>query len=184
MEATRAQLLALLQPLSTHRAELLALLQPFAFGTSYLRIEKLAARFPTHGPQLSALQLLSNAAVSLGWCAAASASAGAWPDLSVLAERPEVLAGLLWTGLVSTALTVVLQTRALSKLSATDSSVIVATEPLWAAGFAALLLGERVGIDKAVGGGLILAGCLANSLLPADFGVGTPSKGSSDSEVE
>ena len=35
-----------------------------------------------------------------------------------------------------------LQTRALANLPASDASVIVATEPLWAAGFAALLLGE------------------------------------------
>ena len=37
---------------------------------------------------------------------------------------------------------VLLQTRALANLPASDASVIVATEPLWAAGFAALLLGE------------------------------------------
>ena len=34
------------------------------------------------------------------------------------------------------------ETRALGMLPASDASVIVATEPLWAAGFAALLLGE------------------------------------------
>lgn len=148
-------------------SEALALLQPIAFGTSYLRIERLAARYPEHGLQISALQLVSNAAISAAWCAHAAMGSADALDLSALAEPP-VLGGLLWTGLVSTALTVLLQTRALSKLPATDSSVIVATEPLWAAGFAALLLGESLDSSKAVGGALIVAGCLANALLPAD----------------
>ena len=95
-------------------------------------------RYPDCGLQLSALQLVSNALIAVGWCAldATVLSAGAF-DLSALHE-PAVLGGVLYTGLISTALTVVLQTRALGMLPATDSSVIVATEPLWAAGFAAV----------------------------------------------
>ena len=61
---------------------------------------------------------------------------------------------------------VLLQTRALGKIPATDSSVIVATEPLWAAGFAALLLGENLPDEAKLGGALILLGCLANDKLP------------------
>ena len=56
-------------------------------------------------------------------------------------------------------------------LPATDSSVIVATEPLWAAGFAALLLGEVLPPAAQLGGGLILLGCLANTVLPEGLGV-------------
>ena len=78
--------------------------------------------------------------------------------------------GVLYTGLISTALTVLLQTRALSKLPATDSSVIVATEPLWAAGFASLLLGEVLEPSAQLGGLFILFGCLANTILPTDWG--------------
>ena len=82
------------------------------------------------------------------------------------------IGAVLYTGLVSTALTVLLQTRALSLLPATDSSVIVATEPLWAAGFAALLLGEHLDSAAQLGGALILVGCLANTVLPDDLGMG------------
>ena len=64
------------------------------------------------------------------------------------------------------------QTRALSKLPATDSSVIVATEPLWAAGFAAMLLGEVLPPSAQLGGAFIVGGCLANTLLPADLDFG------------
>ena len=56
-------------------------------------------------------------------------------------------------------------------LPATDSSVIVATEPLWAAGFAALLLGEVLEPSAQLGGLLILLGVGACTVLPAKFGM-------------
>ena len=177
-------------------ATLLALLQPVGFGTSYLRIEGLMAKFPTCGLQLSALQLASNAAIALCWLAldatilggggggaaaggggggggavlAGSLSLGSL-DLSALSS-PSVIGGILYTGLISTALTVLLQTRALGKLPASDSSVIVATEPLWAAGFASILLNEQLEPSAQLGGGLIVLGCLSNTLLPPDLGLG------------
>ena len=66
---------------------------------------------------------------------------------------------------------VLLQTRALGLLPASDSSVIVATEPLWAAGFASLLLGEVLDSSAQLGGLLILLGCLSNTLLSDDLGI-------------
>jgi drug/metabolite transporter (DMT)-like permease len=148
-------------------ASLLALLQPVGFGTSYLRIEALMKEFPEYGLQLSSLQLTSNALIAICWCAfdaTVLSTPGAF-DLSALHDAPAII-GVLYTGLISTALTVLLQTKALGKLSATDSSVIVATEPLWAAGFAAILLGEVLDQGAMLGGALILLGCLSNTLLP------------------
>lgn len=125
--------------------------------------------------QVSSLQLLSNAAIAVVWTAInalvlARATTPGFYDLSALHE-PSVVAGVLYTGLISTALTVLLQTRALSMLPATDSSVIVATEPLWAAGFATILLGEVLDTNAQIGGAMILAGCLSNVLLPEDIGM-------------
>jgi drug/metabolite transporter (DMT)-like permease len=154
----------------------LALLQPVGFGVSYIRIEALMKRFPEGGLQLSALQLISNAAIAFAWF-----GYEAFSDRSVLHGLMEkfnsitsgasqvptgLVAGVAYTGLISTALTVVLQTRALSKLPAADSSVIVATEPLWAAGFATLLLGEMLAPSSMFGGMMLLTGCLANTVLP------------------
>lgn len=177
-----------------HGAELLALLQPVGFGTSYLRIERLMKAYPENGLQLSALQLISNAAISIGWVGCAWFASAEPPDLSALqgafapvacadgagslgglgclSTATAVAGGLLWTGLISTALTVLLQTRALGKLPATDSSVIVATEPVWAAGFASALLSETLQSSALLGGALIVSGCLANAVLPEDFAVG------------
>jgi len=154
-------------------ATFLALLQPVGFGTSYLRIEALMRRFPEYGLPLSSLQLLSNAAIAICWTGlnAFGISQTAEPGFYSLdaLQQPAVVAGVLYTGLISTALTVLLQTRALSILPATDSSVIVATEPLWAAGFAALLLGENLDDTAKIGGAMILAGCLANAVISEDF---------------
>jgi len=162
---------------------LLALCQPLGFGTSYLRIESLLQRYPDYALPLSSLQLLSNAALAALWCGAdalfLSSDGAAAFDLSALSQ-PAVIGGVLYTGLVSTALTVLLQTRALSKLPATDSSVIVATEPLWAAGFASLLLGEVLEPSAQFGGALILLGCLSNTVLPPDLGIKDASDAASE----
>ena len=148
-------------------AQLLAMLQPIGFGTSYIRIERLMEKYPDKGLQLSSLQLISNAAAACAWLAFTAATVpDALGDAAAALSQPPVAAGVLYTGLVSTALAVLLQTRALGKIPATDSSVIVATEPLWAAGFAALLLGENLPDEAKLGGALILLGCLANDKLP------------------
>ena len=55
------------------------------------------------------------------------------------------------------------ETTALGKLSSAEASVLLATEPLWAALFAALLLGEQLGWNDGVGGALIVAACLVNA---------------------
>jgi len=152
-------------------ASLLALLQPVGFGTSYLRIEALMRKYPDAGLKISALQLISNALIAVAWLGSDLMASGGSLDVSALSE-PSVVGGVLYTGLISTALTVLLQTQALGMLPATDSSVIVATEPLWAAGFASLLLGEVLGTSAQLGGLLILLGCLSNTVFPEGLGMG------------
>eukprot|EP00747_Dinoflagellata_sp_TGD_P184299 gnl/TRDRNA2_/TRDRNA2_39811_c0_seq1.p1 gnl/TRDRNA2_/TRDRNA2_39811_c0~~gnl/TRDRNA2_/TRDRNA2_39811_c0_seq1.p1 ORF type:complete len:599 (+),score=107.98 gnl/TRDRNA2_/TRDRNA2_39811_c0_seq1:38-1834(+) len=160
-------------------ATLLAFVQPVAFSASNLINKDMMQKFPSCGPQLSALQLLSNAAGTIVWYAldtsgvfgGGAANGGEGIDLGAL-QQPAVIAGILWTGLISTALTIPLQTRALGKLPVTDSTMIVATEPLWAAGFASVLLGEHLEKTAILGGGLILLGCVCNTLFPTDLGTG------------
>jgi drug/metabolite transporter (DMT)-like permease len=76
---------------------------------------------------------------------------------------------VLWTGVITTAVNRFVETTALGKVTSAEASVILATEPLWAALFAALWLGESFGINDYVGGALIVAACLANSLKPEDL---------------
>jgi len=71
-----------------------------------------------------------------------------------------------WTGLVTTAANRVAETVALGKMGSSEASVLLATEPLWAALFATLFLGEALGPADGAGGVLILAACLVNSQSP------------------
>ena len=64
---------------------------------------------------------------------------------------------VLYTGVISTALTIWLQALVFAKLPALDASLMITTEPLWAAGCAVLLLGDTLTAANYVGGGLILA---------------------------
>eukprot|EP00747_Dinoflagellata_sp_TGD_P029084 gnl/TRDRNA2_/TRDRNA2_133678_c1_seq1.p1 gnl/TRDRNA2_/TRDRNA2_133678_c1~~gnl/TRDRNA2_/TRDRNA2_133678_c1_seq1.p1 ORF type:complete len:802 (-),score=114.79 gnl/TRDRNA2_/TRDRNA2_133678_c1_seq1:686-3022(-) len=160
-------------------ATVLAFLQPVAFSVNILINMDVLQKVPDSGSKLSALQLLSNAAVALAWCIVdasgvfegGAAHGGSCIDLEAL-QQPAVIASILWTGLISTALTNPLEMRALGKLPVTDSTMIVATEPLWAAGFASLFLAEHLETSELIGGSLILLGCISNTLCPVDLGTG------------
>ena len=44
--------------------------------------------------------------------------------------------------------------------------MLLSTEPLWAALFAAFLLGEALGLNDVAGGALIVGACLVNAATP------------------
>ena len=67
-----------------------------------------------------------------------------------------------YTGLISTALTIWLQAKVFKRLPSTDASIILASEPLWATAFAAVLLGDTLDWSAGVGGALILAALATN----------------------
>ena len=69
---------------------------------------------------------------------------------------------IAYTGVISTALTIWITAKVFKRLPSTDASIILASEPLWATGFAAMLLREPLTPSIAVGGVLILAALAAN----------------------
>ena len=118
---------------------------------------------------MSAAQVAAVAVASLAWLAFdRGGDPGAMADaLEGLSGDVPTLAVLGWTALASTALTILLQTYALKRVSAATASLVVSSEPLWAALLAAALLGETdYGLFDYVGGGLILAASLGPNLLP------------------
>ena len=129
---------------------------------------------------LAALQCMLCAVATLA-IAAATAGAAPWdmaPRLGALLPGPTadvsswaVPAAVLYTGLWGTAATIWLQVSIFKRLPAVDASVILSTEPLWAAGFAAMMLGDVVGANTVVGGALIVAALAVNEellKLPSD----------------
>ena len=129
---------------------------------------------------LAALQCLLCAVATLA-IAAATAHTMPWdmaPRLGALLPTADmdlaswaVPGAVLYTGLWGTAATIWLQVSIFKRLPAVDASVILSTEPLWAAGFAALMLGDVVGPNTVVGGALIVAALAVNEellTLPSD----------------
>mmetsp|Transcript_24965 Transcript_24965/g.39179 ORF Transcript_24965/g.39179 Transcript_24965/m.39179 type:complete len:208 (-) Transcript_24965:177-800(-) len=141
-----------------------SLLQPLGFGVGFWKIEKVMKKFPGKGKQLTALQLLVVWLTGAAWSCVES---GGSPDMSHIVDRLtswEVMGAVVWTGCVTTAMTVMLQTTSLGVLSSTETSVLYSTEPVWAALFARAVLEEKTGGHTVVGGALILMACLIASL--------------------
>lgn len=141
--------------------DLWALLQAVSFGAGFLLNERLVALYPDLALSSSCLQLSVVAFLSLA-CASADASlmqhAFAFPDLSCM--HALTIPAVLYAGVVTTALTVWLSNEALRKVSASELAVLLSTEPIWAAAFSAMLLGEHMGSQAVLGGSFILAACL------------------------
>lgn len=147
-----------------------ALGQPVGFGYGVLRIQHHIARF-SHIPHrvliLTCAQCVGVCMISLVWFLYDCRGTGVIPDLTDMLERHHVVA-LVWTGIVTTVVAIVLQGLALQTASATDASLIFSTEPVWGSLFAAWLLNERLTATTYIGGAFILAACVLGSLADAE----------------
>lgn len=155
--------------------DLLSLVQPFVFGMGFWRMEHYMRKFPKHAKTLTAAQLSAIFLSSLS--SFLLTRGGDIPDSSQFITwlaNPIVLQSIAWTGLITTALTVYMETIALKTLSAAETTILFSTEPIFGSVCASVVLGETFGATGYVGGVMILAGCLYSnmgsnlvSLLPA-----------------
>jgi len=74
------------------------------------------------------------------------------------------LIAVAYMTLFATIGTFTVQNWAQARLSATRAAVIFALEPVWAAIFAAVILGERLGVRGYAGGALVIAGIVVSEL--------------------
>jgi hypothetical protein len=63
-----------------------------------------------------------------------------------------------------------IQAIVFSKLPAVDASLLISTEPLWAAAVAVVLLGDQLGSANYLGGALIISALLVNQGVVGKFG--------------
>mmetsp|Transcript_21524 Transcript_21524/g.46769 ORF Transcript_21524/g.46769 Transcript_21524/m.46769 type:complete len:511 (-) Transcript_21524:300-1832(-) len=168
-----------------------AAMQAVGFGVGFFFTEKLMAKEPDQALPLTAVQVGMTAFWGSIWAALDGIGVlgdfggdqGAWlldeTTRSQYAIPGVFLAGLgedevlrtvalaaIWTGIVTTAMNRVGETTGLGKVSSSEASVLLATEPLWAAVFAGLFLGEEMGPQAIIGGALIIAACLITSVKP------------------
>jgi len=158
--------------------DVLSMVQPFTFGLGFWRMEKAMNQYPEEAPRMTAAQLMAVfiSSVLYGlWTLDVfdGGLAGLQSSLSAIGTSfpwhqwftdPSILFALFWTGCITTALTIYMETLALESLSAAETTLIFSTEPLWGSAFAVALMGEQMGINAAVGGGLILTACIYSNL--------------------
>lgn len=152
-------------------------LQPFLFGYGFWRTEQLLSTALPQGDGRSTTVEVSLACAA-AQLAAVKAAADIWlcadlvegtiphsiPDICAQLNKPDVLPAVIWTGLVTTFATVLVETVALSKISAKETSLLFTTEPLWGAAFATFTLDEHLGAAATLGGLLIILACVLTVL--------------------
>jgi drug/metabolite transporter (DMT)-like permease len=162
----------------------LSFAQPIGFGMGYLQLEDLMRRRPDMAMPVSAIKLVVVALASLFLFEAgpvisdlATGSGAAltgdllaeWtlriPDFGAVLSSPVALGGILYTGLITTALALWVESIAFAKVPATDASLILTTEPLFAAALGAVALGETFGVSDYVGASLIVGACALATLM-------------------
>ena len=75
-----------------------------------------------------------------------------------------------------------MENLALETLSATETTLIFSTEPIFGSAFAAVILGERFGVSAWIGATLILSACLYSNF--GLDGLSSILRGSSEQEEE
>lgn len=83
----------------------------------------------------------------------------------LLALSPRAVPQVMYCGLLTTDLALLLEVLALQNVSSVDAAIIYTLEPVTGAGLAWLVLGERLGPLGLAGAGIILASSVASQLL-------------------
>eukprot|EP00588_Corethron_pennatum_P003009 CAMPEP_0194297104 /NCGR_PEP_ID=MMETSP0169-20130528/57954_1 /TAXON_ID=218684 /ORGANISM="Corethron pennatum, Strain L29A3" /LENGTH=472 /DNA_ID=CAMNT_0039046801 /DNA_START=63 /DNA_END=1481 /DNA_ORIENTATION=+ len=160
-----------------------SVLQAIGFGTSFFITEKMMSRNPDQALPITAAQVSVSAFISAiwaivtgsglvggtdsGWLLDESLRATyALPGLFTSPEFRNVAIAVAWTGFITTAANRVGETLALGKVSSSEASVLLATEPMWAALFSNLLMHETLSGWDYGGGALIVAACCCNAIQP------------------
>ena len=147
--------------------DLVSLLQPLFFGIGFWRMEDAMGRFPYEARRLASVQLITIFTVSVAYLICRSPSLTDSCDISpscTLFQDPVTLSLLFYSGVITTALTVYLETVAMRCLSAAETTLIFSTEPLFGAGFAYIVANECLGSQGLVGAVLIIAGCIISNM--------------------
>lgn len=99
------------------------------------------------------------------WVMAGLAWFWALPELGALREvAPETLLAILYLGIIATALVAVMQAWAQRVVPAYLAALIFVLEPVFAALFAYLMLGEALGVVGWLGGGLVVLAMLISEV--------------------
>lgn len=130
----------------------------FASAMFIVQLEKASERVPA--PALSAMSLAGVTLMSGVWMLCEAVLRGGHTDMGrVVAEiLPDSLKGglgIVYLGLVTTALSNYLQAAGQKNVPAERAAVVYALDPVYGAIFAGALLGERLGVQGLIGAGFV-----------------------------
>jgi drug/metabolite transporter (DMT)-like permease len=151
--------------------DILALIQAIGFGASTFINNKMMRHHEDQALPVTATIITTTAVFAIiwslfdGWMFLPNALAYTLPGMIIDPTLHAVAGALLWTGLVSTSFNYTLENTAQGRMNPSEASVILASEPLWAAVFASLLYHTALTISDMVGGFLIVAACVVNATL-------------------
>ena len=145
----------------------LSFAQPIGFGLGYLQLENIMRENPQAGLPVSAIKLAVVSIMSLLFFEISPMllhgqpyTGLVLPDFTPILQSPIALKGIAYTGLITTALALWVESIAFKQVPATDASIILTTEPLFAALAGALLLGETFGMSDYFGAAMIISACV------------------------
>lgn len=153
----------------------LSLVQAFGFGVGIFMSEKMMKEEPDAALPITAGMVATTAFFSMIWCFAdgwmrePGWESLALPGLFLDPNMRSVALAVAWTGILSTSTNFCIEITALGRVPSSEASVILATEPLWASLFAAILLHEQFGTNDYIGGVLMISACLVNTIKPSFF---------------
>ena len=167
--------------------DLWAILQSLGFGVSFFMTELMMEKEPDQALPITAGLVAVTAVIGAAWAgldgmgmlpgagnpwllaADGSVTFGVLTGLVTDAALRPVAAAMLWTSLFTVCVVRWGEATGLGKVTSAESAVLLATEPLWAALFAAVILGEGMGVNDVAGGALIVAACLTSGAKPQFF---------------
>lgn len=150
----------------------LSVLQAVGFGTGIYMSEKMMKTEPDQAIQITAGLVTTTAFFAMLWCLADGwMSEPGWesmglPGLFFDPNMRTVALAVAWTGILSTSINFCIEIIGIGRVPSSEASVILATEPLWASLFAAILFHETFGTSDYVGGALMISAILVNTLKP------------------
>lgn len=143
--------------------DVLSLIQPIAFGIGFWRTEHVLAQYPNEANRITAAQLIACFILSSLYTLFTEDVPSSEQFVEWFTSIDIVIA-LVWTGIMTTALTVYLETIAMRTISASETAVVMSSEPLWASVFTWLLVGEVLGFLGFIGGLFIVGACMLDML--------------------
>lgn len=153
--------------------DILSLIQAVGFGTGMFMSEKMMKNEPDQALPITAGLVATTAFIAMiwsvldGWMQEPGWQKLGLPGLFLDPDMRTVALAVAWTGILSTSTNFFIEITALGRVPSAEASVILATEPLWASLFAAILFNEHFGVNDYIGGLLMISGCLVNTLKPS-----------------